>query len=148
VDSKLVKVEVSSAKIDSTSFQSKLRSLPKTTHIPSESGAGDSYVFTEKKGVPGSDIQSLYVGMIQERIYRNWREPLAEEHNQETMVSFFIFPHGNIDKPFVKKSSGVEALDTLAVRAILDSVPFPEFPQELKMSNLNINIYFKYVPKD
>ena len=148
LDSEPVKVEVSSAKIDSTSFQSKLRSLPKTTHTPSESGAGDSYVFTEKEGVPGSDIQSLYVGMIQERIYKNWREPLAEEHNQETVVSFFIFPHGNVDKPFVKKSSGVEALDTLAVRAVLDSVPFPEFPQELKMSNLHINIYFKYVPKD
>jgi TonB family protein len=146
VDSERVKLEVSSAKIDSTSFQSKLRSLPKTIHTPSESG--DSYVFTEKEGVPGSDIQSLYVGMIQERIYKNWREPLAEEHNQETVVSFFIFPHGNVDKPFVKKSSGVEALDTLAVRAVLDSVPFPEFPKELKLSNLNINIYFKYVPKD
>ena len=50
VDSEPVKVEVSSAKIDSTSFQSKLRSLPKTTHTPSESGVGDSYVFTEKRG--------------------------------------------------------------------------------------------------
>ena len=148
VDSKPVKVEVSSAKTDSTSFQSKLRSLPKTNYAPSELGAGDSYVFAEKEGVPGSDIQSLYVGMIQERIYKNWREPLAEEHNQETVVAFFIFPHGNVDKPFIKKSSGVEALDTLAVRAVLDSVPFPEFPQELKITNLNINIYFKYVPKD
>jgi hypothetical protein len=146
VDSEPVKVEISRTKLDFTSFQSKLRSLPKTAHSPSESG--DSYVFTEKEGVPGSDIQSLYVGIIQERIYKNWREPLAEEHNQETVVSFFIFPHGNIDKPFVKKSSRVEALDTLAVRAVLDSIPFPEFPQELKMSNLHINIYFKYVPKD
>jgi TonB family protein len=148
MDSEPVKVEVSSAKLDSTSFQSKLRSLPKSTHTPSEFGAGDSYVFTKKEGIPGSDIKSLYVGMIQERIYKNWREPLAEEHSQETVVSFFIFSHGNVDKPFVKKSSGVEALDTLAVRAVLDSVPFPEFPQELKMSNLHINIYFKYVPKD
>jgi TonB family protein len=148
VDSELVKVEVSSAKLDSTSFRSKLRSLPKITHTPSDSGVEESYVFTKKEGVPGSDIQSLYVGLIQERIYKNWREPLAEEHSQETVVSFFIFPHGNVDKPFVKKSSGAEALDTLAVRAVLDSVPFPEFPQELKMSNLHINIYFKYVPKD
>jgi TonB family protein len=148
VDSEPVKVEVSSAKLDSSSFQSKLRTLPKTSHTPSESGTGDSYVFTEKEGVPGADMQSLYVGMIQERIYKNWREPLAEEHNQETVVSFFIFPRGNVDKPFVKKSSGIEALDTLAVRAVLDSVPFPEFPKELKMSNLHINIYFKYVPKD
>jgi hypothetical protein len=148
VDSEPVKVEVSSAKLDSKSFQSKLRSLPKTTHTPSESRVGDSYVFTKKEGVPGSDIQSLYVGLIQEKVYKNWREPLAEEHSQETVVSFFIFPHGNIDKPFVKKSSGVEALDTLAVRAVLDSVPFPGFPPELKMSNFHINIYFKYVPKD
>jgi TonB family protein len=148
VDSEPVKVEVSSAKLDLKNFQSKLRSLAKPTHIPSESGVGDSYVFTKKEGVPGSDIQSLYVGLVQERVYKNWREPLAEEHSQETVVSFFIFPHGNVDKPFVKKSSGVEALDTLAVRAVLDSVPFPEFPQELKMSNLHINIYFKYVPKD
>jgi len=64
------------------------------------------------------------------------------------VVSFYIFPGGNIDKPIVKKSSGVEALDTLAVRAVLDSAPFPKFPEELKMSNLHVNIYFKYVPKD
>lgn len=148
VESEPVKVEVSSAKLDSSSFQSKLRSLPKTTHTPAESGTGDSYVSSKKEGAPGADLQSLYVGMIQERIYKNWREPLAEEHNQETVVSFYIYPRGNVDKPFIKKSSGVEALDTLAVRAVLDSVPFPEFPKELKMSNLHINIYFKYVPKD
>ena len=96
VGSEPMKVEVSSAKLDSTSFQSKLRTLPKTTHIPSEPGTGDSYVFTKKEGVPGADIQALYVGMIQEKIYNNWRAPLAEEHKQETVVSFFIFPHGTM----------------------------------------------------
>jgi TonB family protein len=104
-------------------------------------------LFIEKKK-SSADIQSLYVGMVQKKIYKNWREPLAEEHSQETIVSFFIFPHGNIDKPRIKKSSGVEALDTLAVRAVLDSAPFPDFPKELKMPNLYISIYFKYVPKD
>jgi len=39
-------------------------------------------------------------------------------------------------------------LDTLAVRAVLDSAPFPELPKKLKLSNLHVNIYFKYVPKD
>lgn len=148
VESEPVKVEVSSARLDATSFKSKLRSLPKTSRVTTESGTGESYVLTKKEGTPGADVQSLYVGLIQERIYKNWREPLAEEHNQETVVSFFIFPGGNVDKPFVKKSSGVEGLDTLAVRAVLDSVPFPAFPKGLKMSNLHINIYFKYVPKD
>ena len=148
VDSEPIKVEVSSARLDSSSFQSKLRTLPVATQDTTKTGTGDSYVFTKKEGPTGANVQSLYVGMIQERIFKNWREPLAEQHNQEAVVSFFIFPQGNIDKPFIKKSSGVEALDTLAVRAVLDSVPFPEFPKELKMSNLHINIYFKYVPKD
>ncbi len=127
VDSEPIKAEISSAR---------------------ESGTGDSYVFAKKGGTPGAYVRSLYVGMIQEKIYKNWREPLAEEHNQETVVSFYVFPRGNIDKPFIKKSSGMDALDTLAVRAVLDSVPFPEFPKKLKISNLHVNIYFKYVPKD
>ena len=148
IESEPIKVEVSSARLDSSSFQSKLRNLPRTQQETPETWTGDSYVFTKKEGPTGADAQSLYVGMIQEKIFKNWREPLAEKHNQEVVVSFFIFPSGNIDKPFIKKSSGVEALNTLAVRAVLDSVPFPEFPRELKMSNLHINIYFKYVPKD
>jgi len=94
-----------------------------------------------------TDVKSKYIGLVQEKIYKNWKEPLAEEHNQETVVSFYIFPRGNIDKPFIKKSSGVTTLDTLAVQAVLDSAPFPELPKELNMSNLHVNIYFKYVPK-
>jgi hypothetical protein len=66
VESEPVRVEVSSARLDSSSFQSKLRTLPKTSQAKTESGAGESYVFAKKEGVPGADIQSLYVGMIQE----------------------------------------------------------------------------------
>jgi len=148
IESQTIKVELFSARPDSSSFQSKMRTLPKASQATTEPGTGDSYVFAKKGGTPGADVQSLYVGMIQEKIYRNWQEPLAQEHNQEAVVSFFIFPRGNIDKTVVKQSSGVEALDTLAVRAVLDSVPFPKFPKELKKSNLHVNIYFKYVPKE
>ena len=108
----------------------------------------ESYVFTGREGTPQADIQSLYAGLVQEKIYKNWRDPLAERHSKEAVVSFHIYPKGNIDKPFIKQSSGVEMLDTLAVRAVLDSVPFPAFPKELKKSNLFLSIYFKYVPKD
>ncbi len=148
VESETIRVEISSARLDSSSFQSKLRSLPRSSPATTESGVGGSYVFARKEGTPGADIQSLYVGMVQKRINKKWREPLAQEHNRETIVVFFIFRHGNIDKPVIKKSSGVEALDTLAVRAVLDSMPFPEFPQGLKAPNLRIEMYFKYVPKD
>ena len=148
VESEPVRVEVSTARLESYSFESKLRTLPKASSARTKSRAVDSYVSANKETAPGADVQSLYAGMVQDKVYKNWREPLAEEHSQETVVSFFIFPNGNIDKPFIKKSSGVEALDSLAVRGVLDSAPFPKFPEELKMSNLHINIYFKYVSKD
>ena len=148
LESAPVKVEVSSARLESHKFKSKLRTLPKGSRAKTKSSAGDSYVFASEKINPGADVKSLYAAMVQDKVFKNWKEPLAEEHSQETVVSFLIFSHGNIDKPFIKKSSGVGALDSLAVRAVLDSTPFPEFPKELKMSNLRINIYFKYVSKD
>ena len=148
LESAPVEVEVSSARLESPKFKSKLRTLPKGSRAKTKSSAGDSYVFASEKINPGADVKSLYAAMVQDKVFKNWKEPLAEEHSQETVVSFLIFSHGNIDKPFIKKSSGVGALDSLAVRAVLDSTPFPEFPKELKMSNLRINIYFKYVSKD
>jgi outer membrane biosynthesis protein TonB len=148
VSSEPVKVEISISQLDSSDFQSNLRNLPQVSQSAVDPEAGDSYVLAKKEGLPGADIQSLYVGMIRERIIKNWREPLAQEHNQEAVISFFIFRGGNIDKPHIKRSSGVKDLDALAVRAVLDSVPFPEFPKELKASNLHLEMYFKYVPKD
>ncbi len=148
VESSRVKVEVAGTKFEELEFQSRLRALPDSPEKARPNSVDESYVFTDREGTPGADIQSLYAGLIQEKIYKNWRDPLAERHSKEAIISFHIFPQGKIDKPFIKQSSGVEALDTLAVRAVLDSVPFPHFPKELKMSNLFLSIYFKYVPKD
>jgi len=148
VESSREKVEVEIARLGRSNFQSKLRAPPGSSEKTDSKSVDESYVFSDREGTPGADVQSLYAAMVQERIYRNWRDPLAERHSKEAIISFHIFTKGNIDKPFIKQSSGVEALDTLAVRAVLDSVPFPHFPKELKMSNLFLSIYFKYVPKD
>jgi hypothetical protein len=148
VESLRVKVEVAGARLDEPEFQSKLRAIPDYPEKTETKSEDESYVFSDRDWTPAADIQSLYAGLVQERIYRNWRDPLAERHNKEAIISFHIFPKGNIDKPFVKQSSGVESLDNLALRAVLDSLPFPRFPKELKMSNLFLSIYFKYVPKD
>ncbi len=148
VESLSVKVEVTGTRLDGLKFQSKLRALPDSPEKTDSKSEDESYVSSDREETPDVDIQSLYAGVVQGKIYRNWRDPLAERHSKEAIISFHIFPKGNIDKPFIKQSSGVEALDTLAVRAVLDSVPFPDFPKELKMSNLFLSIYFKYVPKD
>jgi TonB family protein len=148
VESSRVEVEVVGARLDGPEFRSKLRTLPDSSEKTKTTSEDESYVFSDRKGTPAANTQSLYAGLVQEKIYRNWRDPLAERHSKEAIISFHIFPKGNIDKPFIKQSSGVEALDSLALRAVLDSLPFPRFPKELNMSNLFLSIYFKYVPKD
>lgn len=93
-----------------------------------------------------TDPLSLYAGAIEEKIYSNWKSPLGSKSN-EVHVSFFLFPKGNIGKPFVEKSSGNEQLDALAIRAILDSEPFPSFPPDLKEPSLHFTIHFRYIPQ-
>ena len=93
-----------------------------------------------------SSALSLYVGRIYKRIYSRWKTPLGQKF-KDVVVSFTIFSKGNIDNPTIRKSAGDKSLDSIAVRAILSSVPFPALPKELHRPNLKINIVFKYVPE-
>ena len=93
-----------------------------------------------------SSALSLYVGGVYKRIYSRWKTPLGQKIN-DVVVSFTIFSKGNINNPTIRKSAGDTNLDSIAVRAILNSVPFPALPKELYRSNLKINIVFNYVPE-
>jgi len=93
-----------------------------------------------------SSALSLYVGGVYKRIYSRWKTPLGQKIS-DVVVSFTIFSKGNINNPTIRKSAGDKNLDSIAVRAILSSVPFPALPKELHRSNLKINIVFNYVPE-
>ena len=109
----------------------------------------------QRGGVPVSETKtepetssalSLYVGKVYKRVYSKWKTPLGSKFKNVT-VSFTIFSKGNINSPVIRKSAGDKNLDSIAVSAIIDSVPFPELPEELNRPNLKINIIFKYVPE-
>ena len=93
-----------------------------------------------------SSVLSLYMGEVLKRVFSKWKEPLGL-HDNDLLVSFTIFSKGNINNPTIRKSAGDKNLDSIAVRAILSSVPFPALPKELHRSNLKINIVFNYVPE-
>jgi hypothetical protein len=94
----------------------------------------------------GSNALSRYVGEIYKLVYSKWKTPLGSKFKDVT-VSFTIFSKGNINTPVVRKNVGDKNLDSIAVSAIIDSVPFPELPEKLNRSNLKISIIFKYVPE-
>ena len=109
----------------------------------------------QRGGVPVSETKtepetsnalSLYVGEVYKRVYSKWKTPLGSKFENVT-VSFTIFSKGNINSPVIRKSTGDKNLDSIAVSAIIDSVPFPELPEELNRPNLKVNIIFKYVPE-
>ena len=125
-----------------------MRTLPDSLGNESSNNVEEPHISSDRERALVVDIQALYAELVQAKIYENWRDPLAERHSKEAIISFHIFPKGNIDKAFIKQSSGVELLDALAVAAVNDSVPFPPFPKDLKMPNLFLSIYFKYVPKN
>jgi TonB family protein len=93
-----------------------------------------------------SSVLSLYVGEVYKRVYSKWKTPLGSKFENVT-VSFTIFSKGNINTPVIRKSTGDKNLDSIAVSAIMDSVPFPALPEELHRPNLKVNIIFKYVPE-
>ena len=102
---------------------------------------------SETKNEPEtSNALSAYVGEVYKRVYSQWKTPLGAKFKNVT-ISFTIFSKGNINSPVIRKSAGDKNLDSVAVSAIIDSVPFPELPEELNRPNLKVNIIFKYVPE-
>lgn len=101
--------------------------------LPGTPGAGKS----------GASAISQYVGLVHVRILENWQDPLGGAGHVQ--VSFTIFREGNIGKPVLMKRSGTAKLDTLALRAVEKSEPFPPFPKGLKRANLPITVNFDYV---
>ncbi len=102
---------------------------------------------SETKNEPEtSNALSAYVGEVYKRVYSKWKTPLGSKFENVT-ISFTIFSKGNINSPVIRKSAGDKNLDSVAVSAIIDSVPFPELPEELNRPNLKVNIIFKYVPE-
>ena len=102
---------------------------------------------SETKNEPEtSNALSAYVGEVYKRVYSKWKTPLGSKFKNVT-ISFTIFSKGNINSPVIRKSAGDKNLDSVAVSAIIDSVPFPELPEELNRPNLKVNIIFKYVPE-
>jgi TonB family protein len=139
-----VQIKIDTSKLSSRhsqKFKSGIRDL-KMAEIQRRVAAPASGEF----GDPGADALSKYVGEVYVKIYKNWKDPLGGG-NGSVQVSFSIFPKGNIAMPKILKSSGDPKLDNLAIRAIKNAVPLPQFPKEIKEPNLPLILKFDYVPK-
>ena len=134
VSSEEIKIDISQGRMVVKEFKTTIRK-------------GEAPVPETDSKLETSKALSHYVGQVYKSVYSNWKTPFGVKF-KDVVVSFSIFPKGNIDNPVIRESTGDKTLDAIAVSAILSSVPFPTLPDELLRPNLKISIVFKYVPEN
>lgn len=103
-------------------------------------GAGDPF------GVAGFPFQ-FYLQMISDKITANWFQSLVDPGVGgllQTQVYFRIYKNGTISDIKIDISSGVEAFDLSARRAISAAAPFAPLPNEYDGQYLGITLVFEH----
>ncbi len=88
-----------------------------------------------------------YLLIIRDRISSNWFTALIDpgvEGTLQTAVYFRIFRNGTISNIEVRESSNIRAFDSSAVRAIMNSAPFPPLPADYDEQYLGIILIFEH----
>lgn len=88
-----------------------------------------------------------YLQWIRDKISSNWFTSLVDpgvEGTLQTAVYFRIFRNGTISNVEVRESSSVRAFDSSAVRAIMNSAPFPPLPADYDEQYLGIILIFEH----
>ncbi len=94
----------------------------------------------------GGLIDSWYARTVEARISQAWIKPIGIQQRIEIVFSFLVGADGRIYDIKKEKSSGNEALDLTAERAIRSSTPLSPPPPELRGKPLQFVCQFVYPP--
>ncbi len=103
-------------------------------------GGGDPF------GISGFPY-SYYLQFISDKVTSNWFQSLVDPGvagTFQTQVYFKIFRNGQISDLKIEVSSGIEAFDLSALRAIRGASPFPPLPTEYNGQYLGIHLIFEH----
>jgi len=95
--------------------------------------------------VDASDFPfTYYLRQLHAKVSERWRRPALVATEQTTAVVYFeIDREGQIrGDPKIKQSSGNDLYDQSALRAVVESVPFPPLPREFPGQFLKVNFGF------
>ncbi|MDY0295959.1 MAG: TonB family protein [Acidobacteriota bacterium] len=91
---------------------------------------------------------AYYVQTLRDRISGSWYRSLVSPGlggSHVTGVYFRIDRSGRVDGLKVEKSSGIDALDLSARRAVEDAAPFPPLPDDFPYAHLVVHFEFEWV---
>ncbi len=90
---------------------------------------------------------AYYIELIKNRIASNWITGsigLRSSDKIVVVVSFRILKNGRVVDINIEKSSGIDSLDTSALRAVKYSIPLPPLPATYGGKDLTVFIQFVY----
>jgi TonB family protein len=95
--------------------------------------------------VDASDFPfTYYLRQLHAKVSERWRRPVLVASEQVSAVVYFeIDREGQLrGEPKIKQSSGNELYDQSALRAVVESLPFPPLPREFPGQYLKVNFGF------
>jgi TonB family protein len=132
---------------------------PPTEDLDKEDLKGSSDSLDQGKELSSEDSQDTisldtkderyvqYAGVIKTKISNNWDYPAEARLSLmegEVTVLFSLVRGGGMTQINIERGSGYDVLDKEVLRAIRASVPFPSFPETIKVNRLNIRARFNY----
>jgi TonB family protein len=118
------------------------RAAPETVR-PGQPNA--STVSGSNLSVDASDFPfTYYIRQLHAKVSEHWRRPpLVSTEQTPVMIYFEIDREGQVrGQPKIKQSSGNELYDQSALRAVLESIPFPPLPRDFPGQYLKVNFGF------
>jgi len=109
-------------------------------------GEGTGSAFTGQIGLSNFPF-TYYVQAVRDKISSNWFTSLVDPGVSGTLqaaVYFRIFRNGTISTVDIRESSGVKTFDFSAVRAVMNSAPFPPLPSEYEEEYLGVILIFEH----
>lgn len=84
-----------------------------------------------------------YIDLMRQRIGNKWNTAGLPVDRRVAVVTFTILRDGTVRDPRVAQSSGNYALDTSAVRAVLEASPLPPLPPNFEKDSASVELSFQ-----
>lgn len=111
---------------------------------PEQQVRAEGPVFFDTRGYNLDD----YAQIVRERIKQNWLIPSNLRFYQgSATIIFYIGKDGQVTDAKIELSSGNGSLDISALKAIIDSMPFPLLPQGFPADRVGARLVFAYNEK-
>jgi len=83
----------------------------------------------QQQAATDAELAGSYIGMMTNIIQRNWSRPPSARNNMEVELEIRLVPTGDVVNVNIIKSSGNDAFDRSAVKAVEKAGRFPELQQ-------------------